>query len=236
MCWAASTMAAAGSFVTARCAARPLEAQKITPELIEAAKKEGKVTWYTSVDLPLAEKVAKAFEAKYPGVAMKVERSGAEAQLPSASGPGVCQQGLCLRCGEQFRRRPPDHLEARRFSCPLCARGCGARLFPGATAQGSRRHVCPRGASCSARVGYNTKLVKAEDRAEILTPTCSTPNGNAKIVKAHPGYSGMIMTANPSSSAETSVGHGSRSSPSRRSCRCSRRPIRRRDWPWASAP
>ena len=53
-------------------------AQKITPALIEAAKKEGKVTWYTSVDLPVAEKIAKAFEAKYPGIAMKVERSGAE--------------------------------------------------------------------------------------------------------------------------------------------------------------
>ncbi len=50
----------------------------ITPALIEAAKKEGKVIWYTSVDLPLAEKIAKSFEAKYPGVAVRVERTGAE--------------------------------------------------------------------------------------------------------------------------------------------------------------
>ena len=50
----------------------------ITPELIEAAKKEGKVIYYTSIDLPLAEKIAKAFEAKFPGVAVRVERSGAE--------------------------------------------------------------------------------------------------------------------------------------------------------------
>src|SRR5690242_1582109 len=53
-------------------------AESITPQLIEAAKKEGKVTWYTSVDLTLGEKVAKLFEARYPGVAVKVERSGAE--------------------------------------------------------------------------------------------------------------------------------------------------------------
>ena len=58
-----------------RAAAEP---QKITPALIEAAKKEGKLSWYTSVDLPVAEKIAKAFEAAYPGVSMKVERSGAE--------------------------------------------------------------------------------------------------------------------------------------------------------------
>src|SRR2546423_15628450 len=49
---------------------------KVTPELIEAAKKEGKAIWYTAVDLPVAERIAKAFEAKYPGIAMRVERSG----------------------------------------------------------------------------------------------------------------------------------------------------------------
>jgi iron(III) transport system substrate-binding protein len=59
-----------------RAAAPPAEA--VTPKLIEAAKKEGKVVWYTSVDLPLAEKVAKAFEAKHPGIAARVERTGAE--------------------------------------------------------------------------------------------------------------------------------------------------------------
>src|SRR5262245_21018678 len=53
-------------------------ASVVTPALIEAAKKEGKVVWYTSVDLPLAEKVARAFEAKYPGVAVRVDRTGAE--------------------------------------------------------------------------------------------------------------------------------------------------------------
>ena len=50
----------------------------VTPALIEAAKKEGKVVYYTSIDLPLAEKIAKAFEAKYPGIAVRVERTGAE--------------------------------------------------------------------------------------------------------------------------------------------------------------
>src|ERR1700748_145308 len=57
-------------------AAPPAEA--VTPALIEAARKEGKVVYYTSVDLPLAEKIAKAFEARYPGIAVRVERSGAE--------------------------------------------------------------------------------------------------------------------------------------------------------------
>src|SRR5262245_63870307 len=54
------------------------EPQKITAELIAAAQREGKVSFYTSVDLPAAEKVAKAFEARFPNIAVRVERSGAE--------------------------------------------------------------------------------------------------------------------------------------------------------------
>src|SRR5690242_13172520 len=54
------------------------EPQAVTAELIAAAQKEGKVSFYTSVDLPVAEKVAKAFEARFPDIAVRVERSGAE--------------------------------------------------------------------------------------------------------------------------------------------------------------
>src|SRR5215472_4807947 len=73
------TSAAAGAALFAS----PLRAQApaataVTPELIAAAQKEGKVVWYTSVDLPLAEKIGKSFEAKYPGIAVRVERSGGE--------------------------------------------------------------------------------------------------------------------------------------------------------------
>ncbi|MEI8150651.1 MAG: iron ABC transporter substrate-binding protein, partial [Hyphomicrobiales bacterium] len=53
-------------------------AEPVTPALIAAAQKEGKVVYYTSIDLPLAEKIAKSFEAKYPGIAVRVERTGAE--------------------------------------------------------------------------------------------------------------------------------------------------------------
>ena len=45
----------------------------ITPDLIAAAQKEGKVVYYTSIDLSLAEKIAKAFEAKFSGIAVRVE-------------------------------------------------------------------------------------------------------------------------------------------------------------------
>src|SRR6188472_1494423 len=69
-------LASAGFSTRVMAAAPPPE--EVTPALIDAAKKEGKVIYYTSTDLPVAEKLAKAFEAKYPGIAVRVERTGAE--------------------------------------------------------------------------------------------------------------------------------------------------------------
>src|ERR1700730_13547861 len=74
---AGTALATTGAFAT-RVLAQAPAAEPVTPALIEAAKREGRVVWYTSVDLPLAEKVAKAFEASYPGIAVRVERTGAE--------------------------------------------------------------------------------------------------------------------------------------------------------------
>ena len=51
---------------------------EVTPDLIEAAKKEGTITFYTATDVAVAERVGAAFEAKYPGIKVKVERSGSE--------------------------------------------------------------------------------------------------------------------------------------------------------------
>jgi len=60
----------------ARAQAPPSEA--ITPQLIEAAKKEAKVVVYSAMDLPVGEKLGKAFEAQYPGIQVQIERSGSE--------------------------------------------------------------------------------------------------------------------------------------------------------------
>src|ERR671939_374575 len=75
---ASITAASAFGLPGSRARAAAPEVGKITPELIESAKKEGKVVWYTAVDLPVAERIGKAFEAKYPGIAVRVERSGGE--------------------------------------------------------------------------------------------------------------------------------------------------------------
>src|SRR5438105_13961146 len=52
--------------------------QETTPAMVAAAAKEGKVVWYTSVDVKVAEAVAKAFRAEYPNIEIDVERAGSE--------------------------------------------------------------------------------------------------------------------------------------------------------------
>src|SRR2546429_595978 len=49
-----------------------------TPALIEAAKKEGTIVFYTSTDVEVAEKLGAAFEKRYPGIKVQTERNGAE--------------------------------------------------------------------------------------------------------------------------------------------------------------
>src|SRR3979411_492554 len=80
----ASALAASAVFASPLRAAAP-PATGVTPALIEAAKKEGKVVYYTSIDLPIAEKIAKAFEAKFPGIAVRVERTGPARVFPPLS-------------------------------------------------------------------------------------------------------------------------------------------------------
>src|SRR5712671_5501352 len=73
----ASALALGTVFASAvRADAPPAEA--ITLQLIEAARKEGKVVWYTAIDLSVAEKIAGAFKEKFGGIELRVERTGAE--------------------------------------------------------------------------------------------------------------------------------------------------------------
>ena len=60
--------------------ASPLKAEApepvaITPQLIDAAKREGKVVLYSAMDLPVGEKLGTTFQTQYPGIEVQIERS-----------------------------------------------------------------------------------------------------------------------------------------------------------------
>jgi iron(III) transport system substrate-binding protein len=205
------------------------EPSTITPALIEAAKKEGKVVFYTSIDLPLAERIAKSFEAKFPGVAVRVERSGAER--------------VFQRIGQEYASRIHavdvcNSSDAAHFVA-WKRDGLLAPYLPEDVAKHyPPEHKDPDGMFATFRtwvsiIAYNTNLVKAEEAPKSFADLLD-PKWVGKMVKAHPGYSGTIMTATYQMSRDLGWSY-SRSSPSSASCKCNRQPTLPRSSRSASA-
>jgi iron(III) transport system substrate-binding protein len=185
----AGSLAAGAAFATRVLAEAP-PAEAVAPALIEAAKKEGQVVYYTSVDLPVAEKLAKAFEAKYSGISVRVERTGAER--------------VFQRIGQEYSAgiHAVDVVNSSDAAHFIVWKRDGildayvpedvAKFYPVEQRDAD-------GAFASWRVwlsiiAYNTTMVKAEEAPKSFADLLD-PRWKGKIVKGHPGYSGTIMTA-----------------------------------------
>jgi iron(III) transport system substrate-binding protein len=184
-----SALAAGAAFSTRVMSAAP-PASAVTPALIEAAKKEGKVVWYTSVDLKLSEQIGKAFETKYPGVACKVERTGAERILQRIGQEYTAN----VHAVDVVNSSDASHLvywKDQGILAPYVPEDV-AKFYP-------NEHKDADGTYASFRVflcviAYNTNMVKKEEAPKSFADLLD-PKWKGKIVKAHPGYSGTIMTA-----------------------------------------
>jgi iron(III) transport system substrate-binding protein len=185
----AATPLAASALGRAACAAAPAPT-KVTPELIEAAKKEGKVVWYTSVDLPVAERVAKTFEAKYPGIAMRVERSGAE-RVFQRIGQEYGSKIYAVDCVNSSDAAHFIVWKREGLLAPVVPEDV-ALHYPAEHKDADGLFATWRGTLST--IGYNTKLVTAGEAPKSFADLLD-PKWSGKIVKAHPGYSGTIMTA-----------------------------------------
>jgi len=180
----------AGTALSTRALAEAPPAEPVTPALIAAARKEGQVIHYTSTDLPVAEKLAKSFEAKYPGIAVRVERTGAER--------------VFQRIGQEYSSNihavdVVNSSDAAHFIVwkrdgvlvPFVPEDV-AKFYPP-----DHRDIDGQFASWRiflSIIAYNTNLVKAGDAPKSFADLLD-PKWKGKIVKAHPGYSGTIMTA-----------------------------------------
>jgi ABC-type Fe3+ transport system substrate-binding protein len=166
------------------------EPSEITPALVAAARKEGKVSFYTSLDLAVAEHVARVFEAKFSGVTVRVERSGAER--------------LFQRIQQEYNSRihAVDIINtADAAHCIVWKRNDWllpylpvevARHFPKDYYDPDGFFITTRVWLCS--IGYNTAQVKAEEAPKSFADLLD-PKWMGKMVKAHPSYSGTVMTA-----------------------------------------
>jgi iron(III) transport system substrate-binding protein len=180
---------AASVFATPVRAALP-EASPITPALIAAAKKEGKLVFYTAMDLQLAERFGRTFEQKFPGIAVRVERSGAErvfqrigqeysSNIHAVDVVNTADQAHCITWKQNGWLAPylPEEV-AKHFD--------KAYYDPDALHLTTRVLVSP--------FGINTSLVKMEEAPKSFADLLD-PKWAGKMVKAHPAYSGTIMNA-----------------------------------------
>src|SRR5262249_37967794 len=186
----ASTVLAAGAVLPGRLAAAAPAPTAVDPALVQAAGKEGAVAFYTAMDIPVAEHLARRFEARYPGIAVRVKRSGAERvfqrigkeeEIRIHEVDVVCSTDAghfvhWKRDGLLAPYLPEDaakHLPAEQVD----ADGMYATVF-----------------AMLSPIGYNTNLVRSEDAPKSFADLLD-PRWEGKIVKGHPDYSGAILTA-----------------------------------------
>ena len=186
----ASTVLVAGAVFPEPLKSAAPEPTPIIPAMIQAARKEGAVTFYTGMQIPVAETIGKAFEAKYPGIFVRVKRSGAERVFQRI---GVEEEirfhevdVVCSTDAAHFVHWRRDGLLAPYLPEDV------ARYLPAEQVGADGMYATVFG--LLSPIGYNTNLVKPEDAPKSFVDLLD-PKWRGKIVKGHPDYSGTILTA-----------------------------------------
>jgi iron(III) transport system substrate-binding protein len=155
---------------------------------LDAAKKEGKVVWYTSLVLPSAEKVAKLFETAYPDIKVEVHRTGSQRILQKV----MQELQANIKNVDVIHTSDAGHyvlLKEKKLLAKYTPAGVDG--FPAGFKDKDGYYYGLR-ATVNAIV-YNTKSMSAAEapktRKDLLDP-----KWKGKMVTAHPGYSGVIAT------------------------------------------
>jgi iron(III) transport system substrate-binding protein len=155
---------------------------------LEAAKKEGKVVWYTSLALPSAEKVAKLFEMAYPGIKVEVHRTGSERILSRV----MQELQANIKNVDVVHTSDAGHFVLLKGKNLLLKHTpAGVDGFPAGFKDKDGYYFGLR-ATVNA-IAYNTKAVSAAEAPKTWKDLLD-PRWKGKMVTAHPGYSGVIAT------------------------------------------
>ena len=169
-------------------AATPV-AYEVTPELVAAATSEGEVTYYSSLEVLVAERLARSFEERYPGIRVRVERAGSER--------------VFQRIGQEYstgihNADVVDTSDAVHFTYMkergwlMHAAPSELSVFPAEMKDADSAYAPFRGDL--SVIAYNTRLVSEQDAPKGFADLLA-PQWKGRLVKGHPGYSGTIMTA-----------------------------------------
>ncbi|MBI2348790.1 MAG: extracellular solute-binding protein [Deltaproteobacteria bacterium] len=155
---------------------------------VAAAKKEGKVVWYTSLALPSSTALAKLFMDKYKGIEVEVHRSGSQRVL----------QRMMQEVSAGIKNADIVHTSDAGHFVLLKEKGLlmkytptGTESFPAGFKDKSGFYYGMR--ATLTIIPYNPKLVSEKDAPKTWKELLD-PKWKGKMVTAHPGYSGIIMT------------------------------------------
>lgn len=156
--------------------------------LIEAAKREGKVVWYTSLALPSSTALAKLFQNKYKGIEVEVHRTGSQRVL----------QRVMQEVAAGIKNADIVHTSDAGHFVLLKEKGLVMKFTPKSVEAFPEGFKDKAGFFYGMRatlsvIAHNPKLV-AEKDAPMGWKELLDPKWKGKMVTAHPGYSGIIMT------------------------------------------
>jgi iron(III) transport system substrate-binding protein len=162
----------------------PVAAQAV----MEAAKKEGKVVWYSSLGLSLAQTVCDAFNKKGLGVTCELNRDGSQRIFQK-----VMQEASAgLAIADVVHTSDISHfLDFQQKGMLTRHLPAGSEKFRADFRDRDGLYTILRGTPYV--IAYNTgKVAKAE--APKRWRDLADPRWKGKLVHAHPGYSGVVMT------------------------------------------
>jgi len=156
--------------------------------LVQAAKKEGTVMWYTSLALPSSTSIAHSFKLKYPGMDVEVHRTGSQRVL----------QRVMQEAAAGVKTVDVIHTSDAGHFVLLKEKGMLLKYAPQGTAPFPAGFKDKDGFYFGMRatlsvIADNPKLISDKDAPRTWKDLLN-PKWKGKMVSGHPGYSGIIMT------------------------------------------
>ena len=175
-------------FLLATCLVSIPLARAQDPQLVQAARKEGKVVWHTSLALPSSTAISHYFQSKYKGIEVEVHRNGSQRVLQR-----FMQEATAgLKNADIVHTSDAGHFEL------LKDKGMLLKFTPQSVAGFPDGFKDKTGFYYGMRatlsvIAHNPKIVVEKDAPQNWKDLLN-PKWSGKAVTAHPGYSGIIMT------------------------------------------
>lgn len=177
--------AALAALAVAVLLAAPAWAQ--SPHLA-GAQREGKVVWYTVVASSTAQRVAKLFEAAHPGVKVEVHRSGSERVFQRL----MQEAGAGIKNADVMDTADIGHVVVLKRKAMLTRYApAGSERFPETFRD--RDGMAYPWRAFPVVIPYNPKLLSPAEAPRSWKDLLD-PRWRGKLVTAHPGYAGSVLT------------------------------------------